>query len=75
MIIEEIFSNVETLPTAVRNNGGGYWNHQFFWNIMAPQGKPLTDKKLKNAINKSFGYFDSFKEQFKKNKYPPLLCI
>ncbi|HQJ59016.1 MAG TPA: superoxide dismutase [Bacteroidales bacterium] len=67
MSIEEIFSNVETLPTAVRNNGGGYWNHQFFWNIMAPQGKPLADKKLKNAINKSFGSFDSFKEQFKKS--------
>jgi len=67
MSIEEIFSNVEMLPTAVRNNGGGYWNHQFFWNIMAPQGKPLTDKKLKNAINKSFGSFDSFKEQFKKS--------
>lgn len=67
MSIEEIFSNVEMLPTAVRNNGGGYWNHQFFWNIMAPQGKPLTDKKLKNAINKSLGSFDSFKEQFKKS--------
>jgi len=67
MSIEEIFSNVEMLPTAVRNNGGGYWNHQFFWNIMAPQGKPLTDKKLKNAINKSFGSLDSFKEQFKKS--------
>ena len=67
MSIEEIFSNIESLPTAVRNNSGGYWNHQFFWNIMAPQGKPLTDKKLKNAINQSFGSFDNFKEQFKKS--------
>ncbi len=67
MSIEEIFSNIETMTTAVRNNSGGYWNHQFFWNIMAPQGKPLTDKKLKNTINQSFGSFDNFKEQFKKS--------
>jgi Fe-Mn family superoxide dismutase len=67
MRIEEIFASVETLPIAVRNNAGGYWNHQFFWNIMTPNGKPLVDKKLLKAINKSFGSFDMFKEQFKKS--------
>jgi Fe-Mn family superoxide dismutase len=50
-------------PDPVRNNGGGFWNHTFFWNNMAKEtGEPSKD--LMAAINKDFGSFDKFKETF-----------
>jgi Fe-Mn family superoxide dismutase len=63
--IEELVKNAGTISPAVRNNGGGHWNHSFFWESMAPassSGKP--EGKLADAINEAFGSFDAFKEKF-----------
>ena len=49
---------------AVRNNGGGYWNHRMFWKIMCPNGGGEPSGDLANAIVDTFGSFDSMKEQF-----------
>lgn len=62
--IEEILANVSKISTAVRNNGGGFYNHSMFWEIMAPNagGKPTGD--LAAAIDRDLGGFDKFKESF-----------
>jgi Fe-Mn family superoxide dismutase len=62
--IEEICKNVSKYPMAVRNNGGGHFNHSLFWSIMAPNagGEPTGD--LLAAINSSFNSFAEFKTQF-----------
>ena len=63
--IEELLANVSKLSPAVRNNGGGHWNHSFFWQIIAPNmsgGSPKNNLLL--AIQNSFGNFDNFKEKF-----------
>lgn len=64
--IEAIFSNISKHPAAVRNNGGGYYNHNLFWEIMAPKagGEPAGD--LAAQIKKDFGSFAQFKESFTK---------
>jgi Fe-Mn family superoxide dismutase len=64
--IENILMNLDMKDKAVRNNGGGYYNHNLFWEIMSPNGggKPTGD--LAAAIDKKFGSFDSFKEEFSK---------
>jgi Fe-Mn family superoxide dismutase len=68
--LEELVRNPGSLPqdiqTAVRNNGGGHYNHSIFWTLMAPNagGNPSSD--VANAINSAFGSFDSFKETFTK---------
>ncbi len=62
--IEEILSSVSTASTAVRNNGGGYFNHNLFWEVMSPDGGGVPSGELMEAINKNFGSFDSFKETF-----------
>ena len=64
--LEELMSNMSKLPVAVRNNGGGHWNHSFFWQIMAPNagGRPTGD--LATAIDAQLGGFDKFKEDFAK---------
>lgn len=49
---------------AVRNNGGGYWNHKLFWEVMSPNGGGQPAGKLADAINSAFGSFDAFKEKF-----------
>lgn len=49
---------------AVRNNGGGHWNHSLFWEIMSPNGGGEPSGTLADAINKAFGSFDKFKEEF-----------
>ncbi|HRN93327.1 MAG: superoxide dismutase [Chitinophagales bacterium] len=64
--IEEILSNVSKLPTAVRNNGGGHFNHSLFWNVMAPNAGGAPTGKLADALNAKFGSFDKFKEEFTK---------
>ena len=51
---------------AVRNNGGGFWNHSLFWNIMSPNGGGEPKGELSSAINDSFGSFDTMKEEFAK---------
>ena len=53
----------EDIRTAVRNNGGGHWNHTMFWKWMAPNAGGAPTGKLADAINASFGSFDAFKEQ------------
>jgi Fe-Mn family superoxide dismutase len=62
--IEEICKNISKYPMAVRNNGGGHFNHSLFWTIMAPNagGEPTGD--LAAAINSAFGSFAEFKTQF-----------
>lgn len=56
----------EAIRTAVRNNGGGHWNHTFFWEIMAPGGAKEPTGALAAAITKAFGGLAQFKEQFGK---------
>lgn len=62
--IEDILKEVSKHPAGVRNNGGGYYNHNLFWENMAPNagGKPSGD--LAKAIDKHFGSFDDFKDKF-----------
>lgn len=52
--------------TAVRNNGGGHWNHSLFWEIISPKGGGLPSGELAAAINAKFGTFEAFKETFNK---------
>ena len=61
--IEEILANVSKLDRVVRNNAGGHWNHSFFWEILSPE-KSMPTGELLNAINKSFGSFEEFKNKF-----------
>src|ERR1041385_5085314 len=62
--IEEILANVSKLPPAVRNNGGGHFNHSLFWKWMKPGGGGAPSGDLAAAINRDFGSFEKFKEQF-----------
>ncbi|MFN8298285.1 MAG: superoxide dismutase [Chitinophagales bacterium] len=64
--LEEILANISKLSPAVRNNGGGHWNHSFFWEIMAPNAGGTPGGELGDAINSTFGSFDKFKEEFSK---------
>ena len=54
----------EAVKAAIRNNGGGHWNHSFFWKLMGPNAGGEPTGKLADAINSSFGDFNKFKEQF-----------
>jgi len=62
--IEEIVKHAGSISVAVRNNGGGHWNHDFFWNSLSPNAGGMPKGKLAEAINQSFGSFDAFKEKF-----------
>ncbi|MBZ0178143.1 MAG: superoxide dismutase [Melioribacteraceae bacterium] len=62
--LEELLKNVSQYPTAVRNNGGGHYNHSLFWTIMSPNGGGNPSGELADAINSAFGSFDKFKEEF-----------
>ncbi|MEZ4778027.1 MAG: superoxide dismutase [Flavobacteriaceae bacterium] len=62
--IEEILENLDMNNKAVRNNGGGFYNHTLFWEVMTPNGGGAPTGDLANAIKDSFGSFDNFKEQF-----------
>ena len=66
--IEELVKNVNSAPeavrTAIRNNGGGHWNHSFFWRLMGPKAGGQPSGALGDAIKSAFGSFDKFKEQF-----------
>lgn len=64
--IEELMASVSTLSTAVRNNGGGHWNHSFFWKTLSPNGGGAPVGELAKAIDAKFGSFDAFKAEFKK---------
>ena len=63
--ITEILSACKDKP-AVRNNGGGFWNHNLFWEIMSPTGGGTPNGALALAINEAFGSFDGFKDSFTK---------
>jgi Fe-Mn family superoxide dismutase len=64
--IEEILSNISAQPVAVRNNGGGFYNHNLYWEIMAPQGAKQPEGDLLKVLNESFGSYQNFKEAFTK---------
>lgn len=63
--LEEIVRSISKYSTAVRNNGGGHWNHTFFWEIMSPQASEPS-VELVAAINKSFGSLDEMKAKFEE---------
>ncbi len=66
--IEEILMNLDALPQNIRltvkNNGGGHFNHSFFWRVMGPEAPSEPSGKLAEAMNKKFSDFTKFKEQF-----------
>jgi superoxide dismutase, Fe-Mn family len=66
--LEDLLRNLNSVPeavrTAVRNNGGGHWNHSQFWRTMGPNGGGGPTGKLADAINAAFGDFEKFKEAF-----------
>ncbi len=64
--LEELVANAGAISPAVRNNGGGHWNHTFFWNTISPQGGGAPVGDLAKAIDAKFGSFDGLKEEFKK---------
>ncbi|MDS9471062.1 superoxide dismutase [Sporosarcina pasteurii] len=68
--IEELISDMDAIPedirTAVRNNGGGHANHALFWELLSPNGGGQPSGALAEAIDKKFGSFDQFKEEFAK---------
>ncbi len=64
--IEEILSNLDLENAAVRNNGGGFYNHSLFWKIMNPENKGRLSGELKTTIEKTFGSFENFKNEFAK---------
>jgi len=66
MSIETILAELDLNNTAVRNNGGGFFNHSLFWNVMSPNGGGVPSVDLASAINDSFGSFDEFKSAFSK---------
>jgi len=64
MSIEDICKEISKHPMAVRNNGGGHYNHTLFWSIMSPNGGGAPKGALADAINAAFGSFDEFKTKF-----------
>jgi len=64
--IEDILVGVSAQTAAVRNNSGGFYNHDLFWKVMSPNGGGTPSGDLLQAIEKNFGSFDAFKDQFSK---------
>lgn len=64
--LEEILASVSTQPVAVRNNGGGHWNHSFFWKVLGPANGSKPSAALAKQIDTDFGSFDAFKAEFTK---------
>ncbi len=62
--IENILTNLDMENKAVRNNGGGFYNHSLFWKVMSPKGGGKPSGDLAKAIDSAFGSFDDFKEKF-----------
>ena len=62
--LEELMKSISKHPMAVRNNGGGHYNHSLFWTLMAPNAGGAPEGKLADAINSAFGSFDEFKTKF-----------
>lgn len=64
--LEELMASISTASPAVRNNGGGHYNHSLFWTILSPKGGGAPTGDLAKAIDGKFGSFDKFKEEFNK---------
>ncbi|HEY6064182.1 MAG TPA: superoxide dismutase, partial [Chitinophagaceae bacterium] len=62
--LEDLVESAGSISPAVRNNGGGHWNHTFFWNSLAANAGGAPSGKLATAINEAFGSFDEFKAKF-----------
>ncbi len=64
--IEDILAGISKYSAAVRNNGGGFYNHNLFWEIMSPNGggEPSSQMNIRKAIDRDFGSFEEFKKQF-----------
>ncbi len=62
--LEDLVKNAGSISPAVRNNGGGHWNHSFFWEILSPDGGGKPTGELAKAIDEAFGSFDEMKEKF-----------
>jgi superoxide dismutase, Fe-Mn family len=62
--LEELVAIAGSISPAVRNNGGGHWNHSFFWESLSPKGGGAPSGKLGDTINTAFGSFDEFKTKF-----------
>ncbi len=66
--LDELMRGINDVPesvrTAVRNNGGGHWNHSMFWKVMSPHGGGNPEGEIASAIDAAFGAFDKFKEQW-----------
>ncbi|MEI2823195.1 MAG: superoxide dismutase [Chitinophagaceae bacterium] len=62
--LEQLVAHAGAISAAVRNNGGGHWNHSFFWESLSPNGGGAPAGKLADAINHAFGSFDEFKTKF-----------
>ncbi|SDB96221.1 superoxide dismutase [Williamwhitmania taraxaci] len=66
MSLDDILKDISKRPVAVRNNGGGYYNHNLFWTILSPNGGGEPTGDIAKAINSQFGSFAAFKEEFNK---------
>lgn len=64
--IEELMTSISSAPGAVRNNGGGHYNHSLFWTVLSPNGGGEPSGELASAITDKFGSFDALKEEFNK---------
>ncbi len=65
--LEDLLARTSTLPKAIRDNGGGHWNHHFFWGLMAPEGmRGSPSPRLTAALVSQFGSVDAFKAEFQK---------
>ncbi|KAA6440387.1 superoxide dismutase [Dyadobacter flavalbus] len=64
--IEELLAGISKAPAPVRNNGGGHWNHSFFWKSLSSNGGGEPTGELAKAIDSKFGSFSAFKDEFKK---------
>ncbi len=64
--LEELMASISTQPVAVRNNGGGHWNHSFFWQLLAPASGKQPSAALLAQIQKDFGSLDNLKSEFNK---------
>jgi superoxide dismutase, Fe-Mn family len=62
--IEELLASVSKYPAAVRNNGGGHYNHTLYWSVMSPNGGGNPSGELASAIDTAFGSFEEFKKKF-----------
>ncbi len=64
MTLAEIFTGISKMPLAVKNNGGGFYNHNLFWSILSPNGGGVAQGELGEAIQSEFGSFEQFRTQF-----------